>query len=116
LHRTAGVRPTGGYADLAAAILANAQLQDDGGATVRLTSFQHISRWARQALIGRGGYQEDLRRLGVRLELENGTISDWKQAAMAIEQMAQQRAGKQLSFWRDVRSTRKLTRGRPSAA
>jgi hypothetical protein len=42
------------YADLATAILANAQLQDDGGATVRLTSFQHISRWARQALIGRG--------------------------------------------------------------
>ena len=99
LRRTATVRPTGGYTDLAAAILANAHERNDGSARAELRTFEQIARFARQALNGSGGYQAALRRLGVRLVLDDGAeLTGWRAAATEVDAIARRLAGEQMNL------------------
>jgi hypothetical protein len=100
LRRTAQARPTGGYSDLAAAVLAATRLREDGSARAELTSFTHVWRFCRQAWTGDGGYQQQLRRLAVMLDTDDGEqLTTWPEIRAAVDAAARPHRVEQLSFF-----------------
>ena len=96
LRRTSSQRPSGGYADLAAAIVANTRERRDGSGWSELSSRKHIRQFCRQRETGDGGYQHHLRQLAVTLELNGRAVTSWPDIVRTVAQADAPYRGRQL--------------------
>jgi hypothetical protein len=95
LRRTAALRPSEGYTDVAAAIVANTRERKDGSGWSELSSGKHIRQFVRQRETGTGGSQSYLQRLSAQLDVNGSVLTQWAEIVRRVEQTAPRR-GRQL--------------------
>lgn len=93
LRRTARQKPSSGFSDLAAAIVAASRVRADDSAVAELVSYEHVSRFARQAWAGDGGHQQTLRRCALLLECDGVSFTEWADVLAVIATTEREHGG-----------------------